>query len=63
MHRNAGVDARFLVVDTPLDLWFALVWGEFQDKAASFRIGIVIVQWSAYRHRAIGGGDGASCSV
>jgi hypothetical protein len=29
VHRNAGVEPRFRVVDAPLDLRFALVWGKF----------------------------------
>ena len=29
VHRNAGVDPRFRVVEAPLDLSFALVWDEF----------------------------------
>ena len=40
VHRNAGVDPRFRVVDAPLDLRFALVWDEFTKilrQGASFR--------------------------
>ena len=40
VHRNAGVDPRFRVVEAPLDLSFALVWDEFTKiltKGASFR--------------------------
>ena len=40
MHRNAGVESRFRVVEAPLDLWFVLVWNEFipdLTQGASFR--------------------------
>ena len=32
VHRNAGVDPRFRVVEAPLDPRFALVWDEFTRK-------------------------------
>ena len=44
VHRNAGVDPRFRVVDAPLDLGFALVWGEFQHKVRHSEPGFVIIQ-------------------
>ena len=42
VHQNAGVDPRFRVVDAPLDLRFALVWGEFQHKVRHSEPGFVI---------------------
>ena len=36
MHRNTGVHTHFLVVHAPLDLRFALVWGEFRLIALDY---------------------------
>ena len=64
VHRNAGVQTRFRVVHTPLDLRFALVWGEFTKiltQGASFRAGFVINQrWFTVQR---GRGDGGLASL
>ena len=42
VHRNAGVDPRFRVVDAPLDLGFALVSGvgRVPTQGVPFRTGL-----------------------
>ena len=56
VHRNAGVHTRFLVVHTPQELQFALVWGEFQHKVVRhFRQDFVISPRSFVRK--VGKGD------
>ena len=52
VHRNSGVHTRFLVVHTPQDLRFALVWGEFQHKVRHFRQDFV----SYSQHLTVSGG-------
>ena len=61
VHRNACVGSRFRVVEAPLDLRFALVWGDFRHKVRHS-------EWLCHQSTAVCAvsrdrGGGASLSV